>query len=110
MVLVLFNLIEVAKFPEQHQQLLMELDFLGGMGQVRLSQRVGQETSEALQYKIKVLQTRKTRTCTEQLISLGFYPLRSETTITNLLSVNPGQVIDKQVLRACRLHKDMKIL
>lgn len=57
--LVLFNLVKVTKFPEQHQQLLMELDFLGGMGQVRLSQRVGQETSEALQHKIKILQTGK---------------------------------------------------
>lgn len=49
------NLIEVTKLPEQHQQLLVELDLLGGVGQVGLSQRVGQQTSQALQYKVKVL-------------------------------------------------------
>lgn len=49
------NLIEVAKFPEKHQKLLVELDLLGGVRQVSLGQRVGQQTSEAFQYKIKVL-------------------------------------------------------
>lgn len=51
-----FNLIKVAQFPEKHQQLLVELDFLGGVGKVRLSQRIGQETSQALQHKVIVLQ------------------------------------------------------
>lgn len=54
-IVVLFNLIEVAKLPEKHQQLLVELDLLSGVRQISLSQRIGQQTSETLQYKVKVL-------------------------------------------------------
>lgn len=49
------HLVEVAEFPEEDQQLLVELDLLGGVRQVSLGQRVGQQTSQAFQYKIKVL-------------------------------------------------------
>lgn len=34
----------------------MELDLLGRVRQVSLSQRVGQQTCKALQYKVKILQ------------------------------------------------------
>ena len=49
------NLIEVAKLPEKHQQLLVELDFFCGVRQVSLSKRIGQQTSEARQNKVNVL-------------------------------------------------------
>lgn len=56
MLVLCSNLVEVTELPEKHQQLLVELDLLGGVRQVRLGQRVGQQTSEALQDKVKVLQ------------------------------------------------------
>lgn len=51
----LSNLVEVAELPEEHQQLLVELDLLGGVWQVGLGQRVVEETSQALQNEVKVL-------------------------------------------------------
>lgn len=40
----LSDLVEVAKLPEEHQQLLVELDFLGGVWQVGLGQGVVEQT------------------------------------------------------------------
>lgn len=54
--LLIPNLVEVTKLPEKHQQLLVELDLLGGVWKVSLSQRVGQQSRQALQDKVKVLQ------------------------------------------------------
>lgn len=53
---IIMYLVEVTELPEENQQLLMELDLLGGVGQVRLLQRVRQEPSQALQDEVEVLQ------------------------------------------------------
>lgn len=49
-------LVEVTELPEENQQLLMELDLLGGVRQVCLLQWVRQEPSQALQDEVEVLQ------------------------------------------------------
>ena len=55
-ILVPLNLIEVTKLPEKNQQLLVELDLLGRIRQISLSQRICQQASKAFQYKVEVLQ------------------------------------------------------
>lgn len=82
----------------------MELDLLGRVGQVGLSQRVGQQTRQALQHEVKVLQTEMHNAefwayLQGELLGIGRRRERA-----HLFSVNPGQVIHKQVFRACGLH------
>lgn len=49
------HLVEIAEFPEENQQFLMKLDFLGGVGKVGLEQGVGQQPSYALEDELEVL-------------------------------------------------------
>lgn len=49
------NLVDVAEFPEEEEQLLVELDLPGGMRQVRLDQRVVEQLSQTLQHEAQVL-------------------------------------------------------
>ena len=49
------NLVEVTELPEEDQQLLMEMDLLGGTRQVSLDQGVIQQLSQALQDEAQVL-------------------------------------------------------
>ena len=49
------HLVEVAELPEQDQQLLMELDLLGRVGQVGLEQGVGEQPGYALEDELEVL-------------------------------------------------------
>lgn len=49
------HLVEVAELPEEDQQLLVELDLLGGVGQVGLEQGVGQQPGCALEDELEVL-------------------------------------------------------
>lgn len=51
----LAHLVEVAELPEEDQQLLVELDLLGGVGQVGLEQGVGQQPGYALEDELEVL-------------------------------------------------------
>lgn len=53
------NLIEVAKFPEKHQKLLVELDLLGGSGQIRLDERVIEQPSQTFKDKAQVLMNKQ---------------------------------------------------
>lgn len=64
--LLFANLVEVAELPEKNQQLLVELDLLGRVWQVSLSQWVGQQPCQALQYKVKVLQMGEKRDLAQQ--------------------------------------------
>lgn len=43
------HLVEVAEFPEEDQQLLVELDLLGGMRQVGLDQRIVKQPCQTFQ-------------------------------------------------------------
>lgn len=47
--------VEITKFPEEDQKLLVKLDLLGGVGQVGLSQRVSEQASQAFQDKVIIL-------------------------------------------------------
>lgn len=49
-------LVEITKFPEEDQKLLVELDLLGGVGQVGLSERVSEQASQAFQHKVIILE------------------------------------------------------
>lgn len=49
------HLIEVTELPEEDQQLLMELDLLGRVGQVGLEQGVGEQPGYALEDELEVL-------------------------------------------------------
>lgn len=49
------HLVDVAELPEEDQQLLLELDPLGGMRQVRLEQRVVEEARQTSQYEAQIL-------------------------------------------------------
>lgn len=51
----LAHLIEVTELPEEDQQLLVELDLLGGVGQVGLEQGVGEQPGYALEDELEVL-------------------------------------------------------
>lgn len=48
-------LVKVTELPEEDQQLLVELDLLGGVGQVGLQQGVGEQPGEAPEDELKVL-------------------------------------------------------
>ena len=50
-------LVDVTHFPEEHKELLVELDTFTGARQVGLGQRVVQKSCDALQQEGKVLQT-----------------------------------------------------
>lgn len=49
------HLVDVAELPEEDQQLLLELDPLGGMRQVRLDQRVVEEPRQTSQDEAQIL-------------------------------------------------------
>lgn len=49
------HLVEVTEFPEENEQLLMELDFLCGVGKVGLEQGIGQQPSYPLEDELEVL-------------------------------------------------------
>lgn len=51
----MWHLVEVTEFPEKHQQLLMKLDFLAGMGQVCLQQGVIEQPADSSQDQMKIL-------------------------------------------------------
>lgn len=51
-----FYLVEITKFPEEDQKLLVELDLLGGVGQVGLSEWVSEQASQAFQHKVIILE------------------------------------------------------
>lgn len=83
----------------------MELDLLGGVWKVSLSQWVGQQSGQALQYKVKVLRIEmKKRFSTGHLVTQKRKGM--EVKVSYLLSMNPRQVIHKQVFRTCWLHKE----
>lgn len=70
-------LVKVTEFPEEHQQLLMELDLLAGMRQIRLHQRVIQQSTDPSQDKMKVLQSKRIK---EGQLTFAFTSTPSETT------------------------------
>lgn len=72
-------LVEVTEFPEEHQQLLMKLNLLAGMRQIRLQQRVGQQSTDPSQDKMKVLQT--------VIVRFAFTNIMSKTTSQNACSI-----------------------
>ena len=98
------NLVEVTELPEKHQQLLVELDLLGRVGQVGLSQGVGQQTRQALQHEVKVLQMETHNAEIWPYLQGELVGMSRRREWAHLFSVNPGQVIHKQVFRACGLH------
>lgn len=49
------HLVEVTEFPEENKQLLVELDFLGGVGKVGLEQGIRQQPSYPLEDELEVL-------------------------------------------------------
>lgn len=49
------HLVEVTELPEEDQQLLVELDLLGGVGQVGLEQGVGEQPGDAFEDELEVL-------------------------------------------------------
>lgn len=49
------HLVEVTEFPEENQQLLVELDFLCGVGKVGLEEGVGQQPSYPLEDELEIL-------------------------------------------------------
>ena len=49
------HLVEVTELPEEDQQLLVELDLLGGVRQVRLDQRVVEQPSQTFEDEAQVL-------------------------------------------------------
>lgn len=49
------HLVEVTQLPEEDEQLLVELDLLGGVGEVGLRQGVGEQPRQALQDEVVVL-------------------------------------------------------
>lgn len=51
------HLVNVTEFPEEHEQLLVKLDLLGRMREVRLQQGVVQQTGHAFEDKTEVLDT-----------------------------------------------------
>lgn len=52
-------LVEVTEFPEEDQQLLLKLNLLAGVRQVRLLQRVIQQSTDPSQDQMKVLQSER---------------------------------------------------
>lgn len=63
------HLVDVAELPEEDQQLLLELDPLGGMRQVRLDQRVVEEPRQTSQDEAQILV--KTSHCQVELYICG---------------------------------------
>lgn len=53
------HLVEVAELPEEDQQLLVELDLLGGSRQVRLDQRVVHQPGQTFQDEAQVLRNQR---------------------------------------------------
>lgn len=53
------HLVEVAEFPEEDQQLLVELDLLAGSGQIRLDERVIEQPSQTFKDKAQVLMNKQ---------------------------------------------------
>lgn len=49
------HLVEVTEFPEENKQLLVELDFLCGVGKVGLEQGIRQQPSYPLEDELEVL-------------------------------------------------------
>jgi hypothetical protein len=69
-------LVVVTHFPEEDQELLMELHLFGRVGQVSLHMRIVQQPRKTPQNKIKVF-----------------------------ISVNPRQIINEQIVWYCCLQK-----
>lgn len=66
------HLVEVTELPEEDQQLLVELDLLGGARQVRLDQRVVEQPSQTFEDEAQVLvNTENTLKHPEVLSSAG---------------------------------------
>ena len=61
------HLVEVAELPEEDQQLLVELDLLGGVGQVGLEQGVGEQPGYALEDELEVLGGGRSGACPVRL-------------------------------------------
>lgn len=57
---MLCYLVEVAQLPKENEQLLVKLDLLGGVGQIGLGQRVGQQAGQSFQDKVIVLEREMT--------------------------------------------------
>ena len=63
------HLVDIAHLPEEHQQLLVELDPLGGARQVGLLQGVVQQARDALQDEPEVLEGREMGMTKESIYS-----------------------------------------
>lgn len=62
-------LVKITKFPKEDQKLLVELDLLGGVGQVGLSERVSEQASQTFQHKVIILEA-------NVVVVLGFFFLQ----------------------------------
>lgn len=64
------HLVEVTELPEEDEEFLVEVDLLGGVGQVGLGQRVVQQPGQAFQDEAKVLSKQRKRPLYTQVSSL----------------------------------------
>lgn len=95
------HLVEVTELPEDDQQLLVELDLLGGTRQVGLDQGIIQQSSQTFQDEAQVLVNKEST----QTVTPDRRILLSDQCFTHLFPVDPGEVIHKEVVWSSRLEK-----